>query len=255
MSKFATAERVSCDPSDNFVFQRSRLAYHFASERISGKVLEIGTGSGYGIEVIAPHVREFISIDKQSPVFAEELPQNVTLCEACVPPLPYDDETFDAVISFQVIEHIEDDHKFVEELFRVLKKGGVAIISTPNKPLSLTRNPWHVREYSSAEFSSLLATQFSDIEQFGVVGNDVVSEYYARNKESVAKVVKLDIFDLQHRLPRWMLQIPYDILNRVNRRRLLAQNSELTGAITMDDYSVSSDTQEAYDLLFMAHRR
>ena len=55
MCALQTAERVSGrDVSDNYVFQRSLLAYHYAAERVSGVVLEIGTGSGYGVEVIAP---------------------------------------------------------------------------------------------------------------------------------------------------------------------------------------------------------
>ena len=55
MGKLATAERVSRDASDNFVFQRSLLAYDRAAEIVSGDVLEIGTGTGYGIELVAPH--------------------------------------------------------------------------------------------------------------------------------------------------------------------------------------------------------
>lgn len=54
MAKILTAERVSRDISDNYVFQRSQLAYHEAARRISGDVLEIGTGTGYGIEIVAP---------------------------------------------------------------------------------------------------------------------------------------------------------------------------------------------------------
>ena len=53
MGKMNTAERVSREMSDNFVFQRSLLAYHAAAQRIGGDVLEIGTGAGYGIEVVA----------------------------------------------------------------------------------------------------------------------------------------------------------------------------------------------------------
>lgn len=45
MAKITTAERVSREASDNFVFQRSLLAYHAAAQRISGDVLEIGTGA------------------------------------------------------------------------------------------------------------------------------------------------------------------------------------------------------------------
>lgn len=65
--KLATAERVSRDASDNFVFQRSLLAYREAAKRISGQVLEIGTGAGYGIEVVAPHADRFVTLDKHVP--------------------------------------------------------------------------------------------------------------------------------------------------------------------------------------------
>jgi len=59
MAKINTAERVSAEASDNFVFQRSLLAYHAASARIAGDVLEIGTGAGYGIEAkIVGHVED-----------------------------------------------------------------------------------------------------------------------------------------------------------------------------------------------------
>ena len=55
MANIHTAERVSQkDASDNYVFQRSILAYHKAAELVQGDVLEIGTGMGYGVEVVAP---------------------------------------------------------------------------------------------------------------------------------------------------------------------------------------------------------
>lgn len=54
MALIQTAERVShIDASDNYVFQRSLFAYAEAAKLVHGKVLEIGTGSGYGIEMIA----------------------------------------------------------------------------------------------------------------------------------------------------------------------------------------------------------
>ncbi|MDE5621984.1 MAG: SAM-dependent methyltransferase, partial [Alistipes sp.] len=64
--KITTAERVSTEASDNFVFQRSLLAYHAAAERIAGDVLEIGTGTGYGIEGVAPHAARFVTLDKHA---------------------------------------------------------------------------------------------------------------------------------------------------------------------------------------------
>lgn len=250
-----TAERVSQrDASDNYVFQRSLLAYHYAASQVSGQVLEIGTGSGYGIEIIAPAAAHFLTIDKHRPEDSLLAAQsNVEFRQQTVPPLTgIADESLDYVISFQVIEHIKQDEAFVAEVSRVLRKGGKFIVSTPNAPMSLTRNPWHVREYTAQQFGQLLAGHFECVEQLGVAGNDKVWEYYEKNRQGVERIARWDIFDFQHRLPRWMLQIPYDLLNRLNRRKLLSQNTELTTGIAMTDYEVVPVTERCFDLLFVA---
>ena len=132
--------------------------------------------------------------------------------------------SFDFVITFQVIEHIINDEDFVREIHRVLKKGGKLILTTPNKKMSITRNPWHIREYTIEELQVLLKKYFAAVDANGVFGNEKIMEYYRKNKESVARITRFDIFDLQHRLPRQLLQIPYDILNRLNRKKLLNKN-------------------------------
>ncbi len=252
-----TAERVSQrDASDNYVFQRSLLAYLYAAERVQGKVLEIGTGSGYGVEIIAPHAESFLTIDKHAP--AQELLEgylNVEFRQMNVPPLEgIESESVDCVISFQVIEHIKHDKEFVCEVQRVLRKGGVFIVSTPNRPMSLTRNPWHVREYSPEEFSALLGGEFESIEALGVEGNEKVWEYYEKNRQGVERITRFDPLDFQHRLPRWVLRIPYDLLNRLNRRRLLRKNNDLTVGITTDDYAVVPVHERCFDLLYVAKK-
>ena len=254
MAKLHTAERVSAqDASDNYVFQRSILAYHKASEIVSGRVLEIGTGMGYGVRIVAPHTEEFITIDK-SEAYAEPLPENARFLQMAAPPIRFEDESFDYVISFQVIEHIKQDKEFVKEVWRVLKKGGRFIVSTPNAPMSLTRNPWHVREYTGGELQALLGSEFSEVEMYGVNGNEKIMEYYEKNRKGVEKITRFDILDLQHRLPRWILQIPYDILNRINRRRLLRRNQELTTSIKMEDYNVGELSGKSFDLYFIAKK-
>ena len=249
-----TAERVSArDASDNFVFQRSILAYYKAAELVSGRVLEIGTGMGYGVEVVAPAAERFITVDK-SQAYSVDLPSNTEFRQMTVPPLDFADESFDYVISFQVIEHIKRDHDFVKEVSRVLRKGGSFIVSTPNAPMSLTRNPWHVREYRAEELRQLLAPHFESVEMLGVGGNEKVMAYYEKNREGVRRITRFDPLDLQHRLPRWMLQLPYDLLNRLNRRRLLNQNSDLTTSITRDDYRIGPVTDRSFDLYFIARK-
>ena len=251
---FHTAERVSRDASDNFVFRRSMLAYCEAARMVSGRVLEIGTGTGYGVEIVAPSADTFVTIDKYR-TEGLTLPPNACFMQAEVPPLPFGDGEFDCAISFQVIEHIRRDRDFVAEVWRVLRPGGLFVVTTPNAPMSLTRNPWHVREYTAAGLESLLGECFGSVEVRGVTGNERVMEYYAKNREGVRRITRFDLLDLQHRLPAWMLRLPYDVLNRLNRRRLLAQNDELTTSISMDDYRLSDSVESAFDLFCVARKQ
>lgn len=248
-----TAERVSREVSDNFVYQRSMLAYVEAAKLVEGRVLEIGTGTGYGVDIIAPNVEHFVTLDKYRSEELGALPANVEFLEAKVPPLPFADDSFDCVVSFQVIEHIKRDRAFVEEVRRVLKPGGRFIVSTPNRPMSLTRNPWHVREYNAKQFGELLAS-FSKVEARGVAGNERVWSYYEKNRESVNRIMRFDILRMQWWLPRWLLQLPYDVMNRLNRRRLHKQNSALTEAIAMDDYYVTEVDERCFDLFYIAQK-
>ena len=215
MAKITTAERVSREASDNFVFQRSLLAYHAAAQRISGDVLEIGTGAGYGIEVVAPRARSFVTIDKLAPAPEPTQLPNVEFRQATVPPLPFANDSFDFVISFQVIEHIKRDLELVREVKRVLRPGGKFIVTTPNAPMSLTRNPWHIREYTAAELRSLLGSEFSSVEALGVSGNALGQEYYGTEPPQREAYHALRHPRPAAPAPRCLLHSPYDVLNRI----------------------------------------
>lgn len=253
--KIQTAERVSQqDKSDNYVYQRSVLAYVEAAKIISGNVLEIGTGSGYGIEMLSSSVDLFLTIDKFESAVGSKLSQeieNVEFRQMSIPPLTgLPDNHFDFVVSFQVIEHIKDDVQYVKEIHRVLKKGGKFIVTTPNKNMSLTRNPWHIREYTIQELKDLLSIEFSSVDTLGVFGNDEVMKYYNENKRSVNKITRFDIFNLQYNMPRWILQVPYDILNRMNRNKLSDKGVD----ITMKDYSVTPAKEGCIDLFYISEK-
>jgi 2-polyprenyl-3-methyl-5-hydroxy-6-metoxy-1,4-benzoquinol methylase len=251
-----TAERVShIDISDNYVYQRSVLAYHEAAKLISGRVLEIGTGSGYGVEIIAPNALEFTTIDKFESTIDKSKFTNVKFLQMNVPPLQdIPDCYFDFVISFQVIEHIVKDKTFVKEICRVLKSNGKFIVSTPNKTMSITRNPWHVREYTISEFENLLTADFNSVDKRGVFGNEKIMKYYNENKKSVQRIMRFDILNMQYWLPRQILQIPYDIMNRRNRKKLLKGNNSLVESIKMDDYFIDDAREGCFDLFYIAKK-
>ena len=54
--------------------------------------------------------------------------------------------------------------------------------------MSLSRNPWHIREYSPKEMKDILKKYFTKSQVNGVYGNDLVMKYYQKNKESVKRL-------------------------------------------------------------------
>lgn len=243
--------------SDNPIHQRLKYAYIRAADFITGDVLDIGCGEGRGMDLLMKNAQSFTAVDK-NPIVLGELRKKYPdskFIEANIPPLSmFEDESFDTVVSFQVIEHIEDDELYVKEISRVLRPGGKAVITTPNIKMSLTRNPWHVREYNKEEMVSLFEPHFSKVGLKGVYGDEKVSQYFEKNKASVAKYKRLDIFNLEHRLPRNILAIPYDILNRMNRNKLKETNDELVMSITTDDYHLAAADDSCYDFFCVCEK-
>jgi 2-polyprenyl-3-methyl-5-hydroxy-6-metoxy-1,4-benzoquinol methylase len=190
-----TAERNSgILPEDNVIHHRHLIAYLEASKHINGTVLEIGSGEGYGIRLLAPESVKYIAIDKHNtPV--DSANKNVEFHQLSVPPLNiFGDNSFDIVVTFQVIEHIKNDHLFIQEIKRVLKSDGLLIMTTPNRKMSLTRNPWHVREYTLGGMTGLISKYFSSWQIKGVFGHEKVMAYYEENRRSVKKFTRFDIF-------------------------------------------------------------
>ena len=71
--------------------------------------------------------------------------------------------TFDIVVSVEVLEHVEQDARFVENVRRVLKPGGVFIMTTPNGDAVINTNPDHKRHYRRDELAALLRRSFQDV--------------------------------------------------------------------------------------------
>ena len=257
MSKIYTTEITSDQIiSDNPLHQRLLKPYVVAGQWVNGDLLEIGCGEGRGIQWLLPGIKSYSAIDRIEDA-VERLGQKFPagkFISGHVPPLPYADATFDSVVSFQVIEHIEDDKLFLSEIQRVLRPNGVALITTPNRPLSLSRNPWHVREYTGTELAALARNYFEHVEMKGIAGNEKVMQYHERNRNSVNRIMKWDILNLQYRLPASWLRIPYDLLNRKNRTNLQQGADDLVKSITHDDYLITDDNSGALDLFLVVRK-
>jgi SAM-dependent methyltransferase len=244
--------------SDNPIHQRLLKAYIAAKPWISGDLLEVGCGEGRGVDELLPLASSYIGLDKIGEVISmlrSKFP-GVDFRQAVIPPFSdFKENSYDTIVSFQVIEHIENDRLFLEEIYRMLKPGGKAIISTPNITHTLSRNPWHIREYTPQQLIDLSKGIFDQVEAKGIGGNDKVWAYHEANRKSVQKIMRFDVFDLQYKLPAAVLRMPYEILNRMNRNKLHQQRGSSVIEITHEDYPLVEDPMKGLDLFYVLWKK
>ncbi|MDQ2635251.1 MAG: class I SAM-dependent methyltransferase [Actinomycetota bacterium] len=151
-------------PEENYWFRRHEVVYQRLADRCADRdVLEAGCGEGYGADLIADVARRVIGLDYDESTVAHARARypRVEMRHGNLASLPLSDGEVDVVVNFQVIEHLWDQGQFVGECLRVLRPGGVLLMSTPNRiTFSPGRdtpvNPFHTRELNAAELTELL---------------------------------------------------------------------------------------------------
>lgn len=150
--------------------------YAFAARHVSGlDVLDAACGEGYGTAILSGSARSVTAIDN-SPEAIGHAQQRYTLpnvefrlADCCA--LPYEDQKFDCIVSFETIEHLENQEGMLAEFRRVLRPAGFLLISSPDKAVYTDQqgfdNPYHVRELYRDEFKALLNSQFPVCRMFG----------------------------------------------------------------------------------------
>lgn len=149
---------------ENYWFRRHEVAYLRCAELCAGhEVLEAGCGEGYGADLLASVARRVVAVDYDAATVAhvrDRYPR-VAVLAANLAALPIPDASIDVVVNFQVIEHLWDQPQFITECLRVLRPGGLLLVSTPNR-ITFTPgsdvpvNPFHTRELNAAELRELL---------------------------------------------------------------------------------------------------
>jgi SAM-dependent methyltransferase len=143
---------------------RYRWASSLAADR---RILDAGCGVGYGTAMLArAGARATHGVDIAKAVLEAveaEMPEGVQLDAGDVRDLPYEDATFDLVVCFEVIEHIENQPAALDEMARVLAPDGILLISSPNREMHPPINPHHVHEYLPDELEAALATRFENV--------------------------------------------------------------------------------------------
>ncbi|MFY7669715.1 class I SAM-dependent methyltransferase [Tenacibaculum sp. MEBiC06402] len=241
-----TSSQIS---SDSPLFQRTKKAYELIKDKVYGNLLEIGPGEGYGLDILSQAQKDLkISAVDKSKYAIQRLKNKfpeANIIQQRVPPLSrIQSNSQDFVIAFQVIEHIKNDTHFLKEIHRVLKPSGTLFLTTPNANRSVSRNPWHYREYTFEELQKLSQSIFKESKVKGITGSEVAMEYYEENKKSVAQILKWDIFKLEKHAPRFILKLPYELLNRFNRTSLLKKHTGIISNINADSYFLTENCDE-----------
>jgi lipopolysaccharide biosynthesis protein/SAM-dependent methyltransferase len=147
-------------------FHRYLFAAKYCTQK---KVLDIASGEGYGCFLLSQAATEVfgVDVDAQTVQLAEQkyrrsnLSFRVGECEH----IPFEDDSFDVVVSFETLEHIGEKQQiqFLKEIKRVLKPQGLLVMSSPEKEvysLNCPDNPYHAHEINRDEFKSLISEQF-----------------------------------------------------------------------------------------------
>ncbi len=170
-----TGERVVPGQVEADLLNEHLARYHFARQFVKGKrVLDAACGSGYGTAMLAESASSVIGIDisreavgyaRANYAAAAAAGAEIDFSEGDCLALPFTDESLDVVVAFEIVEHLKDATGFLRELRRVLRPGGLLLLSTPNRLYyTVDRgevNPFHEREYTFAEMDALIAPFFA----------------------------------------------------------------------------------------------
>jgi len=134
-----------------------RGRYWWAAQVAAGRsVLDVGCGTGYGAQILAnAGALKVIGVDVAADVVEmagrEYRSDRLAFVCADAARLPFEDASFDLAVCFEVIEHLPMEAGVMDELRRVLRPDGIALISSPNSRVYPSGNPHHVHQFAPDE--------------------------------------------------------------------------------------------------------
>jgi SAM-dependent methyltransferase len=169
-----TGERVIPGKVNPDLWNEHRSRYFFAARLCRGKrVLDLGCGAGYGAAELAAHAAHVVAVDSSRDAIAygrtNFLRPNLSFVLASASQPPFPPASFDVVVAFELIEHLQDWERVLAQVRFLLRDTGHFIVSTPNKLYYAESrrlsgpNPFHVREFEFAEFRDALSAIFPQV--------------------------------------------------------------------------------------------
>jgi len=152
--------------------RRAEVTIHLLSPEQGDIVLDVGCGDGYQISYVLGRASQIFGIDisKASLKEAKKRVKGVDFVCACSENLPFRYQVFSKVMCLELLEHLEDPSKTLEEIGFVLKQAGALIISVPYREHIITTQCihcgrptplWgHLHSFDEKNLSSILPKNF-----------------------------------------------------------------------------------------------
>ncbi len=167
-----TGERMIPEQHKGALIYGEHLTRYLCTEKIIKDkiVLDIASGSGYGSNIMAKHAKKVYGVDvaKDAVTYAQKhySGSNIEFRVGDGEKIPLEDNSVDVVVTFETIEHIKNYKKFLDEVKRVLKSDGIAIVSTPNDLEFAEGNHFHLHEFQYQELHDMLKKDFTYIDSY-----------------------------------------------------------------------------------------
>lgn len=171
----ATAHPARFDPSHDsggtLIAAEHRGRYWWASQIVDGKkVLDAGCGTGYGMVTLgASGAADVTGVDIDPDAVAEagrRYGDPNAVLQGDLRDLPFPGDSFDVVVCWETIEHIEGGDQALDEIHRVLRQDGVLLVSSPNPDVYPPGNEHHVHEYRPAELAAMVGERFAAVASY-----------------------------------------------------------------------------------------
>ena len=248
-----TGERVmTAEGGFNPTWQRHVATYALCAELLpeDGRLLDLGCGIGHSFELLAP--RETVGVDIEPSVLEGQQRETVV---ADMRAVPFEDASFQSLLSVQSIEHVPDPERVLSQARRVLELNGIAVFVTPNRltfgaPDEII-DPYHYREYDPEQLRSLMAAWFKDVRILGIFGSPRQLEFVAAEHRRLNALLRLDPLRARRLIPRRARQLLYDGSLTLARRR----SDPAAEAIGQEDFYLAEEPlEEALDLVAVCRK-
>ncbi len=238
----------------------SLLALHAAGYRTvierlgSGIMLDVGCGQGFESARFVDPGRKVVGVDYSLEAVGAAAcrwgSSGLRVARMDALALGLEGGTFDWACSSHLIEHFDDPEGHVRELARVLDDAGSVFFLTPNAPADF-ENPFHLHLFEPPELRSLLERHFHEVTVLGLDAVPHVKADFTARRTKAQKILRLDVLDLRHRIPRsWLVGIYTRVLPIAYRLMARADSGGSTG-ITADDFFVT-DVLDATTMVLFA---